>query len=97
MDKDEALGYLTDDEMLEEIERRENEKRVKDAPEPRLPWRWDNFRPLIDYIEQGKQNIIDDPEAGYPGKDFEHYVFEEAMVAVYGPDIWKWWNENCHH
>lgn len=28
----------------------------------------------------------------YQDDDFEHYVYEEAMKAVYGPDIFTWLN-----
>ena len=26
-------------------------------------------------------------------KDFEHYVFEEVMEAVYGRGCWDWYNQ----
>ena len=25
-------------------------------------------------------------------KDFEHYVYEQVMDAIYGPDYWDWIN-----
>lgn len=30
-------------------------------------------------------------------KDFEHHVFEEALEAVFGNDVWTWWNEGYKH
>jgi hypothetical protein len=26
-------------------------------------------------------------------EDSDHYLWESAMEAVYGPSIWKWWNQ----
>jgi hypothetical protein len=28
-------------------------------------------------------------------KDGEHWIFEAAMEALYGPEIWKWINERA--
>lgn len=39
-----------------------------------------------------KSNVEKVAVDGMAYKDFRHYVFEVAMEAVYGPDIWKWWN-----
>jgi hypothetical protein len=25
-------------------------------------------------------------------KDYEHYLFEAVMEAMFGVDIWEWWN-----
>jgi hypothetical protein len=27
------------------------------------------------------------------GEDFRHYVFEHTMEALYGKDVWKWFNK----
>jgi hypothetical protein len=32
-------------------------------------------------------------KTGHTHEDSEHYIFQEAMEAVYGPDVWDWINE----
>lgn len=37
---------------------------------------------------------MDNVEAGdYIDEDSQHYLFEEVMIALYGPDVFKWINE----
>ncbi len=31
-------------------------------------------------------------EANNPDSDIESYIFEAVLEAVYGSDIWSWWN-----
>jgi hypothetical protein len=47
--------------------------------------------PLKDLLEAGINHIA---EHGRESKDFEHYVFEECMIAFYGTDVWDWYNRN---
>lgn len=32
-------------------------------------------------------------EKGYANEDYSHYIFEEAMNAIYGKDVWKFINK----
>jgi len=50
-----------------------------------------DFSQLINMTNEGVKGIADD---GRPGKDFSHYVFEETMKTIYGPEFFKWYNEN---
>lgn len=54
-----------------------------------------NLHKLEKLIEEGLTNL--ETNDGYPGKDFDHYVFEAAMEAFYGPDIWSWWNARANY
>jgi len=70
-------------ELEEELERKKNNI----PPEPLIN---PNFGPLQKMIIESinlaiKENKEDD--------DFEHYVYEAAIEAVYGKDFWKWYNK----
>lgn len=32
----------------------------------------------------------------HPDQDWENYIYEEAMISIYGPDIWKWINKSTN-
>lgn len=42
------------------------------------------------YIKAGMDHL---EREGGEDKDFEHYVFEAVMEAMYGPDVWDWYNQ----
>jgi hypothetical protein len=47
---------------------------------------WDNVkRTVIAGVERSCAE-------GYEDEDFKHYVYEAAMIAIYGPDYFKWRN-----
>lgn len=48
-----------------------------------------DFSRLTSIIKAG---IVEAANTGRPPKDFEHYIFEEAIEAIYGKDFWDWWN-----
>lgn len=50
---------------------------------------FDRWEPLYTYITES----VIDLQNGERIKDFEHYVFERALEAVYGPDVWSEYNE----
>ena len=79
-----SLNRYSDDELLEEIERRK-----EDIPEklPKEERDWStvktNAAEHLDNIRRGKGRDDDD----------EHFIYESVMVALYGKDVWKWINE----
>ena len=59
-----------------------------------IPKQYDepDFKDLRQYI---KDNIKSIEEWGRPeSKDFEHYVMEIALTAMYGEEIWPWLCKN---
>jgi hypothetical protein len=40
-----------------------------------------------------ERNTAEVEEKGYEDDDFQHYVYEAAMEAVYGQGYWAWFNE----
>ena len=39
--------------------------------------------------------IAETAEHGYEDDDFQHYVYEEVMKAIYGVDFFDWLNAVC--
>jgi hypothetical protein len=79
-----TLAEYSDEEIETEAKRRAELKR-------QLPKMIANpdFGPLASYVALSMQHISEG--RGEP-KDFEHYVVEAVMTALYGRSIWKWWN-----
>ena len=78
------LRTATTEELQAELARREKEARPKPLDRP-------DWAPLIKLCEQQ----LDDVQAGEStdDSDLDHYIYEEALIAVYGPDIFTWMNE----
>lgn len=75
-------------EMLEaEVKRREKEKFQDEIPKPVFATMHD-FKPLVDLC----QSYIDQLAESEPYADdkLRQYVFEAAMAAVFGKDVWIW-------
>jgi hypothetical protein len=85
----EVLKKFSVNELQKELERREAEKRVPQAPKLLADCKRD-YSGLLQRLADGIQSVAD---RGFPPKDFAHDVFEKTMETFYGPDIWKWWNK----
>jgi len=47
----------------------------------------------LDALKRTCQSYIDSLDVkGWADEDYHHYIFEEAMTALFGPDIFKWVN-----
>lgn len=77
-----TLASFTDDELQAELERRKVV--IKD------PLENPDFSSLRDAVLEGVVKAIQGD--GFDGDDFPHTVFEAALEAVYGPDVWDWFN-----
>jgi len=75
--------YSTED-LRKELTRREEESSAA-APLEKIDW-----QPVIDLVIDGVDTMRNEC---YEPKDFEHYVYEAVMEAVYGKDVWKWYND----
>lgn len=69
------LKGISIEEMQNEIKRRLNNK-----PQLLKDPRWNE---VVNMVER---DIIN-----HPIKDYEHYLFETVMEAMYGVDFWDWW------
>lgn len=76
---------------LDEIRRLENElsrlqPKAPKKPKRPSPLKNPNFNELVEMVIQCTQNPSGDID------EDKNSVWECAVEAVYGPDIWKWWN-----
>ncbi len=74
-----SLKDATELELREELDRR-NIARPRPSAKP-------DFSSLIRMIVDGTNESA---AKGFEVDDFEHYVFETAMTAVYGNSYWAW-------
>lgn len=76
------LSHYSMDELQGEIDRR---RMIQKKPVPVNNSNYTELRQLcLDYIDQVSRLAVDD--------DLEHHVFEAALEAVYGEDIWGYIN-----
>lgn len=81
------IREIPEGELEAELARRKKEKEAGQVPQPLMHPNWsDTTQQCIGYI----QAIAVD---GYVDEDLEHYIFEAAINAVYGEDVWKWVNK----
>jgi hypothetical protein len=78
------LTKYSDDDLIKELTRRKNYKKIKPLREA-TP----DFTGLIDLC----RSHVDDIANGNEDEDTKQYIYEEAMMAVYGKDIFTWINE----
>lgn len=79
-----TLSRATIEELQVEIARRQ-----KAAEKPK-PLDKPDFSALVGWCEEYVKGL--DGESGNDIDEQEHFIFEAAMVAVYGSDVWKWIN-----
>lgn len=81
-----------EDKIKADIARLQNELEQLDKSKSDAPKPLEN----IDY-ERIKANVVahvqDLATNNYVSEDDHHYIFEVALEAVYGKDIWKWYNK----
>jgi hypothetical protein len=74
------LNEFSDEELKEELERRELSKnKPTQNPNPD----WSVVKENAEYYVNG---LI---EEGRPPKDMEHYIFESVINTLYGRNVWK--------
>lgn len=77
------IKELSIDELRSELQRREAEP---PEPPPEVLTEPD-WKPLIQCITEGVEQSVRD---GYEDDNFQHYVYEAALVAVFGHGYWRW-------
>lgn len=68
------------------VDQRKQETRKVAMPKPLSE---PDFRPVIELC-QGYINAL--ATAGHADEDYDSWMFETAMNAVFGPKVWKWTN-----
>lgn len=84
-----ATRHMSIKELEDEIKRRKEEEKRGTRPAPKKD---PDFSGLIKMIE----GCFDEAAKGERVKDFKEYVFEDAIIAIYGGDkaVWKWINNS---
>ena len=77
---DDLFARLTDSELRAELERREQQRRAVNV----LPLDTPDFAPVVKLVTDHVAQIV----AGQQDEDMTHYIYEAAMEAVYGKQIW---------
>jgi hypothetical protein len=83
----ETFEGITTTELRVELERREQAEKQASIPQPlEMP----NYQQLIntchDYIHELAM-------LGYADEDYKHYIYEAALEAIYGNDVWTFINK----
>lgn len=86
------LEKLSTAELEAELARRKQSEEAK-ASVP-SPLKLADFSKLQAQVIEAVQNVARDR---YPSKNYEHYIYEAAMEAVYGKAIWDWWNKHADY
>ena len=83
------LTRLSTEELEAELARR---KELEEGVPS--PLKLADFSKLQQQVIAAVQGLV---KNGRPPKDFEHYIYEAAMEAVYGKDFWAWWNKHADY
>jgi hypothetical protein len=83
------ISKFTKEDLEKELKRREEQKN-KPFPLTDLETCWElDFSQVKKACEVHIQEIAD----GKVDTDAEHWIYEAAMEAVYGKDVWDWVNK----
>ena len=86
------LKSVSDEELRQELERREKEKRQVEKPvmleNPDLTQLKKTCQSYVDFI--------DDDEEFHSDNDFMHYIYESAMGALFGEKFWQWYSKKVN-
>ena len=76
------LKEITDEELQAELDKRKAERDEKAKPQPIAEPDWSRARAtVVNHVEDVLRGVQE-------GKDIEHYIYEQALEAVYGVNIW---------
>jgi len=82
------ISKFTKEDLQDELERREVQEMIDDKPIPLEEWNRD-FSKVRKACETHIQELMN----GEVDTDAEHYIYETAMEAFYGKDVWDWVNK----
>jgi hypothetical protein len=80
------VDNLSDQELRTELKRRQQEAQLNRIPKPLAEPDWTDLKKVCEeYIAALAKDY-------YPDEDFGHYIYEAALEAIYGPDVWGFIN-----
>lgn len=80
------IKTISDAELKAEIERRRKEKAAQERPKPVA-------QPDLSDLTKLCEDHLVEVEEGKEDEDTAHYIYEEAMKAVFGPKVFDWINK----
>jgi hypothetical protein len=81
------MPYMTqysDEDLRQELRRREGQANIEIPPKLATP----NIEPLAELVAEHLRLIA----CQQHDEDMEHYIYEAALEAWYGKDVWKFIN-----
>lgn len=87
-----GIEDLSTDTLIKEIEKRgHEEEKIESMP---APLENPDFSSVIELC---KNQILEMTKADYcEDNDSDHYIYEAAMQAIYGKDVWEWINKQIY-
>ena len=82
-----SLSHYSDDTLQKELNRRKENQDLNDKPVANEEIPTEEIKTLC-------LKHIDEIENGEIDRGTEHYIYEAAMEAVFGKDVWQWVNRN---
>lgn len=93
MDQTDDLSSLTEAEIQDRICKLHQELDKRKAPQPIMRREMSgNFEKVYDMCVKHVKALNGECS---DTKDLEHYIYEKAMEAIYGSEIWKWVRTKC--
>lgn len=81
------LQRYSKEDLIKELERREAKSKIP-APLPDEQIKENLFKLKDSAIHSIEQHFNNNDH-----EDDDHYTWEAVIEAVYGKDVWKWWNK----
>lgn len=78
---------ISTEELQLEIDSRKKKKQKLAKPKQLFQ---SNIDPLRKICQEYIDYLAND---GFEDNDFDHYIFEVAIEAIFGPDVWKYIND----
>jgi len=82
MSEPKALKDYTTSELLSELSQRKSDKQKRPKLNSDINW-----MTVIEYVAW----VCEEIEQGRVPPDFQHYIFENVLEAMYGPYVWAWY------
>lgn len=81
------LSHISDEELKAELARRTAEAKAAEKPQQ-------ISNPDLTNLRRNCQEYIDALDRnGYVDEDWDNYIYEEAMKAIFGKDVFEWINK----
>lgn len=84
--KKEAIALLSDEDLKNELKRREEERKLQEIPKRFMN---PNFAVLHKLLDDYMETLVENDEM----RDGINYIYECVMTTFYGRDVFDWIND----